>query len=156
STGLLKATEAGSGTGIITNTTIGTNAGKVMAGSISHLKVTNNTGVIMASGQGTTTDVTIDTNSGTLAAVEDSTAGSGVMSNTTITENDGTVSAGSISGMMVTDNAGAITAAGQGKATGVTITTNSGTLTVKADTTLGSGALSNSKIGTLTPSGKVI
>src|SRR5262249_58998439 len=101
STGVLKATETGPGTGVISNSTIGSNAGTITAGALSGLAVSLNAvgGVIRAQGQGTASGVSIGTNSGSFSTVEDATSGSGVMSNTTIGSNTGSLSAGSISGM---------------------------------------------------------
>src|SRR5262249_24908588 len=54
STGVLKATETGPGTGVISNSTIGSNAGTITAGALSGLAVSLNAvgGVIRAQGQG--------------------------------------------------------------------------------------------------------
>jgi hypothetical protein len=154
STGVLKATETGPGTGTISNSTIGSNAGTITAGALSGLAVSLNAagGVIRAQGQGTASGVSIGTNAGSFSTVEDGTSGSGVMSNTTIDNNSGSVSAGSISGMAVGSNSGSITASGQGTITDVSININSGALTAKPDNVPGSGALSNVNIGTLTAS----
>jgi hypothetical protein len=144
------------GSGVMSDTTIGTNTGTVSTGSISGMSVTTNSGSITAAGQGTTTDVSIGTNTGSFTAPEDSTPGSGMMSDTTIGTNTGTVSTGTISGMSVTTNSGSITAAGMGSISGVSIGTLSGTLAAQADTTAGSGALNNAFIGTLTSTGSVL
>ena len=78
-TGLLQATEAPgvAGSGVMSNVTIGTNSGMVLAGSISGMKVGKNTpgAVIKAAGQGTTDDLSVGSNSGSIVAAEDSIAG---------------------------------------------------------------------------------
>jgi hypothetical protein len=143
------------GSGTMSNTTIGTvtSTGMVSTGSISGMSVSSAAGSITAAGQGTTSGVSIGNLSGSFTAPEDSTPGSGTMSNTTITSitSTGTVSTGSISGMSVgtADSGSSITAAGLGTATNFTATTFGGALTVKADSTPGSGILNNAAIGTL-------
>jgi hypothetical protein len=150
-TGLLQATETAgvTGTGVLSNTTIGTNSGSVAAGSISGMSITSNFGSVGAAGQGTTTNVTIGTNAGKFTATEKPTEpGSGVMSNTSVGSNTGTVSAGAISGMSVTSNGGSITAAGQGTTTNVSIGTNSGNFSAVPDANAGSGVMNTTTIGT--------
>jgi hypothetical protein len=150
-----------SGTGVMSDTTIGTNSGSVSAGSISGMSVTSNSGSITAAGQGTATNVTIGTNTGSFSTVEEmssgtAVSGTGVMSDTSIGTNSGSVSAGSISTMSVTSNSGSITAAGVGSISGVSIGSLSGTLAAQADTTSGSGALNNAFVGTLTTTGQLL
>jgi hypothetical protein len=90
-------------------------------------------------------------------APEDSNAGSGIMSNTSIGSvgSTGVVSTGNISGMTVgtTDAGSAITAAGQGIINFITIFNHKGTLTASHDNHPGSGSLFNGIIGTLFTTG---
>src|SRR5262249_41548007 len=138
-TGLLEVSEQppGLNAGLLNDSTIGTGAGRVLAGSIVNTKFTTIAagGSVKAAGQGTTTNVSVGTLSGSFTAPEDGNAGSGVMSNTTIDSitSTGVVSTGSISGMTVGTAAGSITAAGQGTTSNVSIGTLSGSFTAPED-----------------------
>jgi hypothetical protein len=109
-----------SGTGVLSNASVGSVAGKVVAASIVNATIGSIAagGVVTAQGQGTTSNVSIGTLSGSFTAPEDGAAGSGVMSGTTISSitSTGMVSTGSISGMTVgtADSGSTITAQGQG------------------------------------------
>src|SRR5262249_27890486 len=89
------------GSGVLSDSTIGSVAGTVIAGSIVNTTIGSIApgGLVTAQGQGTTTSVSIGTLGGSFTAPEDATPGSGVMSSTTITSitSTGTVSTGSIS-----------------------------------------------------------
>ncbi|HZV03930.1 MAG TPA: hypothetical protein VE999_02470 [Gemmataceae bacterium] len=150
--GLLQAIEVAGvpGSGVISNASIGTNAGTISAGAISGMMVTNNASgsSIKAAGQGTISNISVGNNSGSITAVEDTNPGSGTISNSTIGTNSGSVSGGSISGMSITSNSGSITAAGQGTISNISVGSNSGSITAVEDTNPGSGKISNSTIGT--------
>jgi hypothetical protein len=143
------------GTGVLSNSTFGSVAGKVVAGSIVNttIGILAQGGSVTAQGQGTTSNVTIGTLSGSFTAPEDTTAGSGVMSSTSITSitSTGTVSTGSISGMTVgtADSGSSITASGQGNVSNVSISSLAGLLIAKPDSTPGSGLMNNVFIGTV-------
>jgi hypothetical protein len=97
--------------------------------------------------------------SGSFSAPEDSNAGSGVMSSTTINSitSTGTVSTGSISGMTVgtADSGSSITAAGQGTTSDVSIGMLSGSFSAPEDSNPGSGVMSNTTINSITSTGTV-
>jgi hypothetical protein len=157
------------GTGVLSNSTIGTVAGKVVAGSIVNTKIGSiaKGGMVTAQGQGTTSNVSIGTLSGSFTAPEDPNAPpgtpTGVMSGTTINSitSTGAVSTGSISGMSVgtTDSGSSITAAGQGTTSNVSIGTLSGSFTAPEDPTASAGTttgtMSSTTIGTVTSTGMV-
>ncbi|HEY7309818.1 MAG TPA: hypothetical protein VH643_10710, partial [Gemmataceae bacterium] len=157
--GLLQATEVANvaGSGVISNATIGVNAGTISAGSISGMALTSNSGSVITAGQGTTSNLSVGTNTGSISSVADTTSGTavsgtGTMSNTTIGTNSGSVSAGSISGMSVTSNSGSITANGQGTTNNLSVGTNSGSITamekmVSGTAVSGTGTMSNTTIG---------
>jgi hypothetical protein len=143
------------GSGMISNSTVGTNSGSVSGGSISGMSITSNSGSVTAAGQGTINHLSVGSNNGSITAVEDTHPGSGSISNTTVGTNSGSVSGGSISGMSITSNSGSVTAAGAGTITSLTVGTNSGLIQAQADSSNGSGTLSNTTVGTLTTTGTV-
>jgi len=162
-TGSLAVSEtlAAPNAGLLSDSTFGTISGQVIAGSIVNTRVTAITqgGSITAAGQGTTSNVSIGTLGGSFTAPEDSNAGSGTMSNTTINSitSTGVVSTGSISGMSVgtTATGSSITAAGQGTITGITIEVLSGLLSAEKDATPNSGSITHVTIGTISSSGEI-
>jgi hypothetical protein len=150
-----------SGSGVISNASIGSNtsSGSVSAGSISGMSVASNSGSITAAGQGTINNLHVGTNtkSGHITAKEDSTPGSGVMTNTSIVTNSGKVFAGSIADMKVGKNAhgASIKVAGQGTTDNLSVGSNSGSITAVPDSNSGSGVMSNTTIGSNTSLGSV-
>jgi hypothetical protein len=153
--------ETAPGAGVLSNTTIGSVAGKVLAASIVNTRIGSiaRGGIVTAQDQGTTSGVSIGSISGSFTAPEDGTTGSGVMSNTTIDSitSTGTVSTGSISGMTVgtADSGSSITAAGQGTTSGVSIGSLGGSFTAPEDANAGSGVMSNTTINSVTSTGTV-
>jgi len=165
STGLLDATETAMGSaGVLANSTIGSVAGTVLAGSIikTHIGSVAPGGKVTAAGQGTTDDVSIGDLGGSFTAPEDSNAGSGVMTDTSIDSitSTGLVSTGSISGMSVgtTDSGSSITAAGQGTTDGVSIGDLGGSFTAPEDSSASSGVtgvMTDTSIDSITCTGLV-
>jgi hypothetical protein len=160
--GLLEATETVTASaGVISQATIGTVAGSVLAGSIASCNFGTIAagGSVTAQGQGTTSNVNIGTLSGSFTAPEDGTPGSGKMSDTTINEigATGLVSTGSISGMSVgtTDAGSLIIAAGQGTTSNVNIGTLNGSFTAPEDGSPGSGIMTDTTIDKIGATGEV-
>jgi hypothetical protein len=161
-TGLLKVTETSGGSaGMLNDATIGIVAGTVLAGAINHPHIGTilSGGLVMAAGQGTTDDVSIGTVGGSFIAPEDSNAGSGVMTDTSIDSmtSTGVVSTGSISGMTVgtADSGSSIIAGGQGTTDDVSIGTLDGSFISPEDSNAGSGVMSNTTIDSIGSTGVV-
>jgi hypothetical protein len=147
--GVLQATESVGvpGSGVISNASIGTNSGSILAGAINGMFMGINSSSVRASGQGTINNFTDGTNTGTISAVEDSNVGSGVFSNGSIGDNSGSISAGAINQMSMGSNSGSVTASGQGTINNFTDGTNTGTISAVEDSNAGSGVFSNGSIG---------
>jgi hypothetical protein len=96
--------------GTMSNTTIGTNNGDVSTGTISTMSVTTNSGSITAAGRGSITGINIGSLSGTLAAMADTTPGSGALNNALIgtLTTTGRVLAATAANLTVTTVGGAV------------------------------------------------
>ncbi|HEV3062791.1 MAG TPA: putative Ig domain-containing protein, partial [Vicinamibacterales bacterium] len=163
--GTLTAEEnvAAPGSGVISSLTVGgsiTTGGYVDAGAISNVSVAlNMDGTLIADGAGTITDLSIGGSlGGSVTAVEDSNAGSGTISNTSIGSvgSTGTLSGGTLTGVTVSsDMAGTIKAQGAGTITGVSIGgTLTGSVTAPEDVSngtpvAGTGVISGTSVGSV-------
>jgi len=149
-------------TGTLSNSSIGTNAGTIRAGSISGMSVTDNSsggsilvsgsitslnvitnsGAISLAGTGTASNVSISTNNGTFEVGQTDNPDAGAITSSTVGTNNGTVSAGTISGMTVTLNNtnGSLLA---GSMSGLKVTENAGRIFAHGQSTI-----SNTSIGT--------
>src|SRR5258708_1807660 len=115
-------------------------------------------GTIIAQGAGTISELTIGTLAGSVIAVEDTSAGSGTISGSTVgtVSTTGTISGGTINTTTVTGTmSGTIIAQGAGTISELTIGTLAGSVIAAEDTSAGAWTISGSTVGAVSTTGTI-